>query len=71
MVKHEIKVIDVIEDKPPEINNEQIDEEPTKEEPTKEEPAKEEESTAKPIKEKKPRATVSYTHLTLPTIYSV
>ena len=56
MVKHEIKVVDVIEDKPPEINNEQIDEEPTKEEPTKEEPTKEEEPTAKPIKEKKPRA---------------
>jgi len=61
MVKQEIKVIDVIEDKPPEINNEQIDEEPTKEEPTKEEPTKEEptkeeEPTAKPIKEKKPRA---------------
>ena len=25
MVNHEIKVIDVIEDKPPEINNEQIE----------------------------------------------
>ena len=54
MVKHEIKVIDGIEDKPPEINNEQIDEEPTKEEPTKEEQTKGE--PAKPIKEKKPRA---------------
>ena len=42
MVKHEIKVIDVIEDKPPEINNAHIDEEPAKEEPTKEEPTKEE-----------------------------
>ena len=59
MVKHEMKVIDVIEDKPPEINNEQIDEEPTKEEPTKEEPTNEEptkEEPTKPIKEKKPRA---------------
>ena len=56
MVKREIKVLDVIEEKPPMINNEQKDEEPTKEEPTKEAPAKEEAPPAKPIKEKKPRA---------------